>query len=61
MCLKIQYPWEKVEKGYGFFVPCVDPVAVREDGLKRAVFMRILDARATIGIRNKLMGVWFYR
>jgi hypothetical protein len=61
MSLKPSYPWEKVERGQGFFVPCLDPEAVREDGLKRAVFLRVFDAHAKVGIRAGLMGVWFYR
>jgi len=57
----IQFPWTKVEKGQGFFVPCLDTEAVRELGLKKAVLLRILDARATTGIHNGFTGVWFYR
>jgi hypothetical protein len=61
MSLVVRYPWTKVERGQGFFVPCLDPEAVREDGLRKAVFLRILDAQAKVGIRGGLMGVWFYR
>jgi hypothetical protein len=61
MKLSIHYPWEQTEKGQGFFIPCLDTDAVREAGLKESVKLRILDARATVGIRNGLMGVWFYR
>jgi len=57
----IHFPWEKVEKGQGFFVPCLDTDAVRELGLRKAVLSRILDARATTGIHNGFTGVWFYR
>lgn len=57
----IQFPWTKVEKGQGFFVPCLDTDAVRELGLKKAVPLRIVDARAEVGILNGLTGVWFYR
>ena len=57
----IRFPWSKTEKGQGFFVPCLDPEAVKEDGLKRAVFLRVFDAQAKVGIRAGLMGVWFYR
>jgi hypothetical protein len=57
----IQFPWTKVEKGQGFFVPCLDTEIVRELGLKKAVLLRILDARATTGIHNGFTGVWFYR
>ena len=61
MKLSIHYPWEQTEKGQGFFIPCLDTDAVREAGLKESVKLRILDAKATVGIRNGLMGVWFFR
>ena len=61
MSLIVRYPWTKLERGQGFFVPCLDPEAVREDGLKQAVFLHMFDARARVGIRGGLMGVWFYR
>ena len=57
----IQFPWKKVEKGQGFFVPCLDTQAVRELGLKKAVLLRIMDARAITGIHSGFTGVWFYR
>jgi hypothetical protein len=57
----IQFPWTKVEKGQGFFVPCLDTDAVRELGLKKATLSRILDARAKTGIYNGFTGVLFYR
>jgi len=61
MKLKIHYPWDQTEKGQGFFVPCLDTDAVREEGLKQAVRLRILDAKAYPAVRNELIGVWFYR
>lgn len=61
MKLAIHYPWKQLERGQGFFVPCLDTAAIREEGLKEAVKLRLLDARATPGIRNGLIGVWFYR
>lgn len=57
----IQFPWTKVEKGQGFFVPCLDTDAVRELGLKKATLSRILDARAKTGIYQGMTGVMFYR
>ena len=57
----LRLPWEKLEKGQGFFIPCLDTAAVREEGLKQAIKLRLLDARATPGIRNGFMGVWFFR
>jgi hypothetical protein len=61
MSLAIHYPWTKLERGQGFFIPCLDPEAVKEDGLKKAVFLHMFDAHAKVGIRGGLMGVWFYR
>jgi hypothetical protein len=61
MKLELHFPWEQTDKGQGFFVPCLDTHAVREQGLKQAVRLRLLDARAEPGIRNGLIGVWFFR
>jgi hypothetical protein len=61
MSLTVRYPWTKVKRGQGFFVPCLDTEAAMEDGLKQAVFLHIFDARAKVGIRGGLTGVWFYR
>ena len=57
----IQFPWQRVEKGQGFFVPCLDVQAVREKGLQAALKHRRFDARAYPAIRGGLIGVWFYR
>jgi len=57
----IQFPWTKIEKGQGFFVPCLDTAVVRELGLKKAVLSRVLDARAKTGIYQGFTGVLFYR
>ena len=61
MSLTVHYPWTKVERGQGFFVPGLDTEAVREEGLKKATFLHLFDAHARVGIRGGLMGVWFYR
>lgn len=57
----VHYPWKTLEKGQGFFVPCLDVEAVRQDGLKAALKLRLLDARAVACIRGGLIGVWFFR
>jgi hypothetical protein len=57
----IRFPWETLEKGQGFFIPCLDTEAMREWGLKQAFFQRILDAHANVGILNGKLGVMFYR
>ncbi len=58
--MRIQYPWKKLKKGQGFFVPCLDTQKVYEEGLKAAVSQKVLKARASIGIKNQLLGVLFY-
>jgi hypothetical protein len=55
------YPWNRLEKGQGFFVPALDLEAVRQAGLLAAVPLRIKDARAQFGIRRGRLGVLFYR
>jgi hypothetical protein len=57
----IQFPWETTERGQGFFIPCLDPDSVRELGLRKAVFCRVLDARAKTGIYEGFTGVFFFR
>jgi hypothetical protein len=61
MNLTIHYPWKQTEKGQGFFIPCLDTDAIREDGLRTALKDKLKDARAEVGIRKGLIGVWFYR
>lgn len=57
----IRFPWEKVEKGQGFFIPCLDSDTIREVGLKKATLSRVLDARAKTGIYQGMTGVMFFR
>jgi hypothetical protein len=59
--LSITYPWSKVEKGQGFFVPCLDTAAIKREGLNKALTLRLFDAKALPCIRDGLIGVWFYR
>jgi hypothetical protein len=59
--LKINYPWESTEKDEGFFVPCLDTQAVKEEGLQEALRHRIFNAKAKIGTKHQKLGVWFYR
>lgn len=58
---RYNYPWTTLEKGEGFFIPCLDTKEVYEDGLKAALRERVFDARALQCIRRGLLGVWFYR
>lgn len=55
------FPWQRVEKGQGFFVPCLDVEGTRLKGLNEALSQRLFDAKAFPGIRDGLLGVWFYR
>jgi hypothetical protein len=59
--LRIYFPWARVQRGQGFFIPCLNPEAMRERGLKHAVRHRVLNARAVAAIHNGMHGVWFFR
>ena len=61
MKLQVHYPWPQLEKGQGFFVPCLDTQAVKEDGLRKALGCRLFDARAAVGVKDSKLGVIFYR
>ena len=55
------FPWARIKKGEGFFVPCVATEKVRIAGLNAALPLRILDAKAYPAIHKGMSGVWFYR
>ena len=55
------YPWSRVNRGQGFFVPCLDYELVRKAGLSVALRCRIFYAKAYPAVHNGLSGVWFYR
>ena len=55
------FPWSRVEKGQGFFVPCLKADEVRLAGLNAALRYHIFDAKAYPAIKDGLSGVWFYR
>jgi hypothetical protein len=59
--LPVQYPWKNLEKGQGFFIPCLDTETVKADGLQKALGYRFFDARAKVGIKQGRIGVLFYR
>ena len=61
MAWKIVFPWEKLEPGQGFFVPCLDTHAIRTEGLNQALKHRIFNAKAIPCIRQGFIGVWFFR
>jgi hypothetical protein len=55
------FPWARVERGQGFFVPCLNSEKVRKLGLSEALRCRIFDAKAYPAVHKGLSGVWFYR
>ena len=55
------YPWQKLEKGQGFFVPALDLNAEREAGLRAAVPCKIKDAQAVFALHQGKIGVLFCR
>lgn len=55
------FPWQRVEKGMGFFVPCLNAQEVRRIGLNEALRHRILNAKAYPAVKDGLSGVWFFR
>jgi len=55
------FPWLRVERGQGFFVPCLATEKVRSIGLNEALHCRIFDAKAYPAVHKGLSGVWFYR
>jgi hypothetical protein len=58
--LRIHYPWKQLERGQGFFVPCLDTEAVKQDGLQKALGHRLFLAKARVGIKDGLIGVFFH-
>jgi hypothetical protein len=59
--LTINYPWLQLEKGQGFFIPCIDTAKTYEEGLKAAIAVRVFDAKAKPGIVKGRLGVLFAR
>jgi len=58
--LRLQYPWQKLERGQGFFIPCLDPDPIKEEGLHQAIRLRILNAKVKVGIKDGRYGVMMY-
>jgi hypothetical protein len=57
--LLIRYPWQRLERGQAFFVPCLDTERTKEEGLRAAVGARRFDAKAKVGVLNGRLGVLF--
>ena len=55
------FPWARIKKGEGFFVPCLNTEQVRKAGLNAALPLRIMGAKAYPAIHKGMSGVWFYR
>lgn len=60
MLTRYRFPWQQLERGQAFFIPCLDPKPMMEHGLKQAVSVRVLNARAVPGILGGAIGVLFY-
>lgn len=58
---RVKMPWTQLEKGQGFFIPCLDFSTVRRYGLTLALKEGVLDARAEPCILGGATGLWFFR
>ena len=58
---RLRLPWKQLERGQGFFIPCLDFEKTREYVLIKAVGHRILDAQAIAGIKDGVAGLWVFR
>jgi hypothetical protein len=58
---KTLFPWSKLKKGQGFFIPCLDTDAVRQAGLTAALHAKVLNAKAFVGVKQRRLGVLFLR
>ena len=56
--MTVKFPWDKLKPGQGFFVPCLDTAAVKEEGLRSAVPLR-LRVEASVGVYRGKYGVLF--
>ena len=56
-----KYPWEKTPKGYGFFVPTLQPEELKIAALLDNQRYRAGNFKATPGVFNGLLGVLFVR
>lgn len=62
MSQSVKFPWHRVERGQGFFIPALDVDACIKAGLLAAIPFRFRDrARASVGIYEGRLGVMFYR
>jgi len=54
------YNWENLKPGEGIFLPAIDVMKAREMGLRAAIMPR-KQVYAKIGIKDGLIGVFFFR
>jgi hypothetical protein len=56
------YPWHRLARGEGFFVPALDVERVIFEGMRAALPYRFRDApKYKIGVYKGRLGVMFYR
>lgn len=60
-CSRLRLTWKQLERGQGFFVPCLDLERVTLYVRKEAIQARIFNLKATPGIVDGVIGVWFFR
>lgn len=56
--MAVKFPWDKLKPGQGFFIPCLDTEAIKEEGLRSAVPLR-LRVTASVGVYRGKYGVLF--
>lgn len=56
--LTVLYPWSRLKKGEGFFIPSLDPETTRRELLIDALKHRVY-GKATVGIKGGKLGVLF--
>lgn len=61
MLERLQFPWRKLDPGRGFFIPCLEIEQVRRKGLREALKLGLIDARASVGVKGGAIGVLFFR
>lgn len=58
--IKVHYPWQRVPVNARFFVPSLNPLETKADGL-RAAMHHNMKGTCSIGIKNGKVGVLFTR
>jgi hypothetical protein len=59
--LKIEFPWEQVPLGGGFFVPTLNPERTIEQAYRSATERHIFHIKPFVCIVNGQLGVYFQR